>query len=350
MTAFTLYTDGACLGNPGPGGWAAILVESPHPRWWAGHEDHTTNNRMEIMGVIRGLEQTPPGSAVTVHSDSQYVINTFVKHWQTKANLDLWQRLKRLVAERKVDWQWVRGHNGDTFNEEADHLATAAAADDTWGAERDGRLGAPAQPAAPPPAPAGPTQATLLPPAEPPVAKPALPAAAPAPKPAPPAATPTPAPALSHLDAEGNARMVDVSEKAVTHREAVAQGTVHMQPATLSLIQAGGVAKGDVFTVAQVAGVMAAKRTADLIPLCHPLPLTLVDLRFEPDAANACVHLTATVRTSAQTGVEMEALTAVSVAALTIYDMCKAADRGMRIGDIRVTHKAGGKSGAFDQP
>ncbi len=330
MTALTLYTDGACLGNPGPGGWAAILLDGPQPRWWAGHEGHTTNNRMEIMGVIRGLEQTPPGTAVVVHSDSQYVINTFTKNWQTKANLDLWQRLKRLVAERKVDWQWVRGHNGNTYNEEADHLATAAAADDTWGAERDGRLGAPPQPAAPPPAPAAPAQATLLPAS-----------AAPAPK---------PAPALSHLDADGNARMVDVSEKAVTQREAVAQGVIHMQPATLALIQAGGVAKGDVFTVAQVAGVMAAKRTADLIPLCHPLPLTLVDLRFDPDAANACVHLTATVRTSAQTGVEMEALTAVSVAALTIYDMCKAADRGMRIGDIRVTHKAGGKSGAFDQP
>ena len=156
MTALTLYTDGACLGNPGPGGWAAILLDGPQPRWWAGHEGHTTNNRMEIMGVIRGLEQTPPGTAVVVHSDSQYVINTFTKNWQTKANLDLWQRLKRLVAERKVDWQWVRGHNGNTYNEEADHLATAAAADDTWGAERDGRLGAPPQPAAPPPAPAAP--------------------------------------------------------------------------------------------------------------------------------------------------------------------------------------------------
>ena len=144
--------------------------------------------------------------------------------------------------------------------------------------------------------------------------------------------------------------MVDVSDKAVTLREATAKGVILMQPETLALIQAGGVAKGDVFTVAQVAGVLAAKRTGELIPLCHPLPLTHVDVKFEPDEQDACVHITATARTAAQTGVEMEALTAVSVAALTIYDMCKAADRSMHIGDIRVVRKSGGKSGTFEQP
>lgn len=349
-----IYTDGACLGNPGPGGWAAIVYGPDIPATWlAGHDTQTTNNRMEIMGVMRGLEHTPKGAAVRVYSDSTYVINTFTKNWQTKANVDLWEQLKRLVRERKVTWQWVRGHNGVPLNEEADRLATGAAADPTWGPMRQGRFGS--DEAAPAPAAPSP-QASLFPEPipTPPSAAPAVgaPAAALAPAVLPTASSvpATAAPKLSHIDAEGNARMVDVSDKAVTGREATAQGTIFMEPATLALIQAGGVAKGDVFTVAQVAAVMAAKRTSDLIPLCHPLPLTHVDVRFEPDAAASSVHVTATVRTSAQTGVEMEALAAVSVATLTIYDMCKAADRAMRISDVRVTHKAGGKSGEFRQP
>ena len=144
--------------------------------------------------------------------------------------------------------------------------------------------------------------------------------------------------------------MVDVSDKAVTEREAIAKGAIYMSVPTLALIQSGGVGKGDVFTVAQVAGVMAAKRTSDLIPLTHPLPLTYIDLAFTPDVAHSYVEITATVRTAAQTGVEMEALAAVSAAALTVYDMCKAVDRAMRISDIRVVRKAGGKSGVFEQP
>jgi cyclic pyranopterin phosphate synthase len=150
---------------------------------------------------------------------------------------------------------------------------------------------------------------------------------------------------LTHLDAEGHARMVDVGAKDETRREAVARGVVLMQPETLRLIVAGGLPKGDVLAVARVAGIMAAKRAPDLIPLCHPLLLTHVAVELLPDEAASAVRIAATVRTTGKTGVEMEALTAVSAAALTIYDMCKAVDRGMRITDIRLAQKRGGKSG-----
>jgi len=141
--------------------------------------------------------------------------------------------------------------------------------------------------------------------------------------------------------------MVDVTAKRETPREAVAAGTVRMQPETLALIQSGGVAKGDVIAVAQVAGVMAAKRTCELIPMCHPLLLTNVDVQIRPDEQESALQITATVRTTGKTGVEMEALTAVMVAALTVYDMCKSAERGMSIEDVRLLKKSGGKSGDF---
>jgi cyclic pyranopterin phosphate synthase len=150
---------------------------------------------------------------------------------------------------------------------------------------------------------------------------------------------------LTHLDERGRARMVDVGDKPDTHRVAVAKGQVKMKPETLTLIQEGGLAKGDVLVVAQVAGVMAAKRTYELIPMCHPLLLTNVAVDLEPQEKAASIEITATVKTTGKTGVEMEALTAVSVAALTVYDMCKAVDRTMRIQDIRLVRKSGGKSG-----
>ena len=154
--------------------------------------------------------------------------------------------------------------------------------------------------------------------------------------------------ALTHFDAAGNAVMVDVSGKAETVREATARAEVVMLPATLAMIQAGQAKKGDVFAVAQLAGIMAAKRTAELIPLCHPLPISAVtvDLRA---AGDGLVEIAATVRTTGRTGVEMEALTAASIAALTVYDMCKAVDRGMVVRNIRVVAKSGGKSGDFRQ-
>jgi len=152
---------------------------------------------------------------------------------------------------------------------------------------------------------------------------------------------------LTHLDESGRARMVDVSDKAITQREATARAIVSMQPETARLIAAGQMAKGDVLAVAQVAGVMAAKRTPDLIPLCHPLPITGVDMTFDLDVDGARLEIHATVRVTGRTGVEMEALTAASVAALTVYDMCKAVDRGMSIGNLELLHKVGGKSGEF---
>ena len=280
-----IYTDGACQGNPGPGGWAAIIVDGASRRELKGREESTTNNRMEILAAINGLEQTPPGSQVTIHSDSQYLVRTMTQNWKRRANLDLWHKLDDVVAQRKVDWNWITGHVGHPENERADRLAGEMAGI----AEK--------------------------------------------------------APAPTHFDAEGKVRMVDVSQKPATERVAVALGTVVMQPATLEMIKQGEMAKGDVLAVAQMAGIMGAKQTSHLIPLCHPLPITNVAVEFKLDEARSALDITATVRTMAQTGVEMEALTAVAVAALTIYDMCKAVDRGMRIESIRLARKSGGKSG-----
>ncbi len=153
---------------------------------------------------------------------------------------------------------------------------------------------------------------------------------------------------LTHLDEAGRARMVDVGDKADTVRVAVARGSVKMQPETLALIMEGNMKKGDVLTVAQLAGIMAAKRTSDLIPMCHPLMLNHVAVTCMPNPTASRVDIEASVRLTGKTGVEMEALTAVSVAALTIYDMAKAVDRGMIISEVRVVHKSGGKSGDWN--
>lgn len=153
--------------------------------------------------------------------------------------------------------------------------------------------------------------------------------------------------ALSHVDERGQARMVDVGGKPETRREAVARGWVVMKPETLLLIQSGGLPKGDVLATARLAGIMAAKRTAELIPLCHPLPLDSVAVECRPDQASDAVEITATVHVTARTGAEMEALTAVAVAALTIYDMTKAVDRSMHIESVRLLRKSGGESGTW---
>jgi len=289
----------------------------------SGGEHQTTNNRMEMTAVIRGLDQTPVGSEVLITSDSSYVINTMTRGWKRKVNQDLWAEMDRAVGERRVTWQWVRGHTGHPENERADRLAVGAAE-----AIRDGR-----------PVPA---QASL--------AIPESPDSASAPEKA---GSPNGAadndggPRLTHLDETGAARMVDVGDKADTERVAVAGGSITMQPETLALIRSGGFEKGDVLAVARVAGVLAAKNTSQMIPLCHPLPLTQVVVEFDDSTSDDRIDITATTRTTYKTGVEMEALTAVSVAALTIYDMCKAADRGMRIGDVRLLRKSGGNSGDY---
>lgn len=152
---------------------------------------------------------------------------------------------------------------------------------------------------------------------------------------------------LTHLNRQGRARMVDVSEKDITARRAVAAGRVYMKPETLELVEKGGMKKGDVLAVAQVAGIMGAKKTSDVIPMCHPLNIEGIDINFEINRDLAAVDIRAEVTVSAKTGVEMEALTAVAVAALAIYDMCKAVDKEMIIGDIRLVEKSGGRSGKF---
>jgi cyclic pyranopterin phosphate synthase len=152
---------------------------------------------------------------------------------------------------------------------------------------------------------------------------------------------------LTHLDATGNAHMVDVSDKHVTSRSATAKAQVWMLPETLALIVGGTAKKGDVLATARIAGIMAAKKTHELIPLCHPLQITKVSIDFAADEKSSAIEVSATVRVEGKTGVEMEALTACSIAALTLYDMCKAVDRAMKITDLRLTEKSGGKSGTF---
>ena len=292
-----IYTDGSCLNNPGPGGWAAILVSDDGKRRLSGGEPDTTNQRMEVTAAIKGLEAVPRGSSATVHSDSAYLVNTMTKNWKRNVNRDLWSQLDKLVAERQVEWEWVKGHAGHPLNEEADRLAVAA-----MKAVASGQT---------------------------------------------PANTRTEEARLTHLDAQGRAQMVDVGGKPDTERVAVAVGVVAMKPETLALVLAGRMEKGDVFTVARIAGISAAKRTWDLVPLAHQVPLTQVAVEFELDATQGTVAITATARTTAKTGVEMEALVAVSVSALAMYDMCKAVDRGIIVREVRLLEKHGGQRSGY---
>ena len=301
-STFDIYTDGSCLGNPGPGGWAAIVEHEGETTRLSGGERSTTNNRMEITAAIRGLEAVPPGATAVVHSDSEYLVKTMTKGWKRNVNRDLWEQLDLAVAKRNVDFRWVRGHAGHPRNEEADRLAVQAMQ-----------------------ASADSSNAPSTSPLRGEVA------------------------ALTHIDPHGNARMVDVGAKPDSARTAIAAGVVAMRPETLSLIVEGRAEKGDVFTVARIAGINAAKHTWELIPLAHQVPLSHVSVDFEPEPGPdvARVRITAQARTTAKTGVEMEALTAVSVASLTVYDMCKAVDRGMTIEGVRLVEKTGGTHGDY---
>ena len=302
-----IYTDGSCHGNPGPGGWAAIIVENGRPNTLSGGAPRTTSNRMELEAAIRGLGAVARDSTVTIYSDSRYLVNTMTKNWKRRANLDLWARLDALKADRKVQWKWVPGHAGHPLNEQADRIANQAAENAANGGKRMASTES------------NKAQSRSV--------------------------KPEPKRKLTHLDSQGRAQMVDVGDKAVTRREAVARGFVAMKPETLTLITGGKVEKGDVFVTARLAGIMAAKQTSNLIPLCHPLPISRVTVDLTPDTDQGGVAIEASVRTEGKTGVEMEALTAVSVAALTVYDMCKAVDRGMRIQSVRLAKKTGGQSG-----
>ena len=291
-----IYTDGACLGNPGPGGWGAVILDGQEKRVLHGHEADTTNNRMEIYAVIRGLQDVPKDVGVTLYSDSTYVINTMTKGWKRNKNQDLWDLLDEEVRGRRIVWKWVKGHSGDPLNEEADKLAHGEA---TGILKKDKLMESKAK------------------------KKDKF---------------------LTHIDDTGAAQMVDVGNKRETTRVAIAKGSVQVHPQTLELIIKNEFEKGDVLAVARVAGIMAAKETSRLIPLCHPLPLTKVSVDFEVDRKSSEILITGTAKIMGKTGVEMEALTAVSVSALTIYDMCKAVDRGMTF-SVWLEKKSGGRSG-----
>jgi len=291
-----IYTDGAYNPALNQGGWVAVIVDNQQKHIFSAIVKETTSNRMEITAAIEAISRTPQGSEVIVYTDSQYLFGTVTKGWQRKVNRDLWAKLDAAVSQRKVHWRWIEQSNKNPFHIEAHSLATTLASQ---------------------------TEMPTSP------------------------ATPLAAPALTHLDAAGRPKMVDISGKPDTRREAIAKGIVRMQPATLDLIKKGKTAKGDVLSVAQLAGIMSAKKTPDLIPLAHPILVGDIKIEFSLDEANSAIEITTTVSSTGKTGVEMEALTATAVTALTIYDMCKAIDRGMRIENIRLVKKSGGRSGTI---
>jgi len=282
-----IYTDGACTENR-IGGWAAVLFQDEKKQTLKGQEEKATNQRMEVTAAIKALTATPDAAQVTIHSDSQYLIYTMSRNWKRRANLDLWESLDKLVARRKVQWDWIPGEATPEMLE-AHQLANEMAGVSTIS---------------------------------------------------------LPTSHISHPIAP--AHMVDVGEKPVTQREATARGAVKMQAATLEMIKQGKLTKGDVLAVAQVAGVMASKRTSDIIPLCHPLLIESTQVEFRMDESSSKVEITAQVRGAGKTGYEMEALTAVAVSALTIYDMIKAHDPRVTIEEIRLIKKSGGKSGTVE--
>lgn len=293
-----IYTDGAYNPITRAGGWAAVLVEDSRKQVFSGMATATTNNRMEITAALEGLKQTPVGTETTVYTDSQYLYGCMARNWERKANRDLWELMDKEAAQRKVKWEWIDQNIINPYQKEAHNLAT------TQVSPKEGNQ------------------------------KEAL--------------AKTTAGGLTHIDATGRPKMVDVTDKADTVRESTAKCTVRMQPATFDLIKQGKIAKGDVLTVAQLAGIMGAKQTPYLIPLCHPLLIGEAKVEFNPDEARSSVEITATVKVNGKTGVEMEALTAAAIAALTIYDMCKAVDRGMTIDNLRMVRKSGGKSGTIE--
>lgn len=297
----TIYTDGACLGNPGPGGWGAVIIGDGPRRVLHGNDPDTTNNRMEIKAVVQALQNIPLRSDVTIYSDSSYVINTMTKNWKRKKNNDMWDLLDKEVSIRNVGWEWVKGHAGDPLNEEADRLAHGEATGDidSKGKGDEESMGSMKEDFEE---------------------------------------------KLTHVDKSGKASMVDVGAKPDTDRVAEAVGSVKMLPSTLQLVKENSFEKGDVLAIAKIAGIMGAKQTSSLIPLCHPLPLTHVEISFKINEKDSAIEIKSMAKTWSKTGVEMEALTAVSVAALTIYDMCKAVDKGMEM-NTKLLSKKGGRSG-----
>ncbi|MQG18747.1 MAG: cyclic pyranopterin monophosphate synthase MoaC [SAR202 cluster bacterium] len=297
-----VYTDGSCLNNPGAGGWAAIILDKKSKMILKGGENNTTNNRMELMSVISGLESIADDEDVTIYSDSKYVINSVTLGWKRKANLDLWELLDQQLISKNVEWQWVKGHSGDKYNEEADQIAQSEAD------KIQNNINQPSY-----------SQESLFKKVK-----------------------------MTHLDDNGEASMVNVASKEKTIRKAEAKCTVVVGAEVLKLIIDNQIKKGDVFSTANIAGIMAAKKASNLIPLCHTILLDKVGISFEIDQIHHQVHVTSVVESSERTGVEIEALVAASVAGITIYDMCKSVDKKIHIDNLHLVKKTGGKSGDFD--
>ena len=313
----TIHTDGACSGNPGPGGYGTVMQYGERRNELSGGFRKTTNNRMELLAVIKGLQALNRPCEVTVFSDSKYIVDAVNKGWAKRWQANGWKRNKRdralnpdLWAQLLVLLRYAHGQTalGEGTRGESGERARRRACSSRVPIRQPShrrrlRIEHKGEPM---------TQRTL-----------------------------------THIDQSGNASMVDVSAKPDTERIAIAAGSVVMQPETLRLVADNAFDKGDVLAVARIAGIMGAKQTSTLIPLCHPLPLSRIAVDFELDTDASAVHITAEAKTTGKTGVEMEALTAVSVAALTIYDMCKAVDRRMRIEGVRLTRKSGGQSGDY---
>ncbi len=335
-----IYSDGGAIGNPGPGGYGAIVqIDGTELELSQGFR-LTTNNRMELLGVITALEHTADkgrSRPTVVTTDSRYVVDAMEKGWAKKwrangwkrnkrdkaLNPDLWAKMLDNAESRTVSFKWVKGHAGHPENERCDALVKlASSASPSEKIEDTGYTGKPAIASVPQPSLISDQMSN--PQSEKPIT-----------------------PSLSHVDSSGQARMVDVGPKEITERSATASCEVRMTPETLRLVQAGGIDKGDVIATAKIAGISAAKRTHELIPMCHNIPLSQVDVRIDAMSDGKGLRIAAMAKASWRTGVEMEAMTACSIAALTVYDMCKSAERGITITDLRLRRKSGGKSGDY---
>lgn len=321
-----IYTDGSYNPATNIGGWAA-LIEEPNKELLcvSGKEpadQKNTNQRMEQLAIIKALETTDKSTKITIVSDSQYVVYTMEKGWKRRANLDLWKRLDQLTKERTVDWKWVRGHAGDPSNEFVDAQANYCS-----GARKKRPKINDYFPYRPGDSLSSKNNSQGLASIDSQIYNSDH--------------------LLTHIDPSGQVQMVDVGLKGETFREAVAQCKVLMQPKTLALIQNGEIKKGEVFATARLAGIMGAKQTPYLIPLCHPIPLDQISVEFSVDTVGSEIIITSSARAISRTGLEMEAMLSTTIAALTIYDMVKAVDRSTRITDVRLISKKGGKSGTI---
>ena len=284
---FVVYTDGSCIPNPGPGGWAYQIMDQNDEikiSEDSGSDSDTTNNKMELTAVIKALDDDniKKQSIVKIKSDSQLIINTMTKNWKKKENTELWTQLDNveLTKQLKLEWEWVKAHAGNKGNESVDKKANQKAR-------------------------------------------------------------------MTHISKSNELNMVDVSNKNETIRIAKATSEIHMSKEAFVLVKENNSKKGNVIDTAMIAGIQAAKKTHDLIPLCHQINLTKVDLNFKLDEDSCIINIFSEVKCKSSTGVEMEALTAVSIAALTIYDMLKAVDKKILINNIHLLSKSGGKSGEF---